>query len=49
MTFFAGVAEFERDLIRDRTGVGRKAALERGFKFGRRLFIASRPLVLDRG
>ena len=35
MTFFAGMAEFERDLIRDRTGVGRKAALERGVKFGR--------------
>jgi len=35
MTFFAGLAEFERDLIRDRTDVGRKAALERGVKFGR--------------
>jgi len=35
MTFFSGMAEFERDLIRDRTHVGRKAALERGVKFGR--------------
>ena len=35
MTIFAGMAEFERDLIRDRTGTGRKAALERGVKFGR--------------
>ena len=35
MTFFAGLAEFERDLIRDRTGAGREAALERGVKFGR--------------
>ncbi|MBX9720864.1 MAG: recombinase family protein [Candidatus Obscuribacterales bacterium] len=35
MTFFAGMAEFERDLIRDRTSVGRTAALERGVKFGR--------------
>jgi len=35
MTFFAGLAEFERDLIRDRTDVGRRAALERGVQFGR--------------
>lgn len=35
MTFFAGMAEFERDLIRARTGAGRKEALERGVKFGR--------------
>ena len=35
MTFFAGMAEFERDLIRVRTGAGRKEALSRGVKFGR--------------
>lgn len=35
MTIFAGIAEFERDLIRERTSAGRKAALERGVKFGR--------------
>ena len=35
MTFFAGLAEFERDLIRDRTDVGRRAAIERGVQFGR--------------
>jgi len=35
MTIFAGMAEFERDLIRDRTGSGRKAAQDRGVKFGR--------------
>lgn len=35
MTVFAGIAEFERDLIRERTGIGRKQALERGVKFGR--------------
>ena len=35
MTFFAGMAEFEKDLIRDRTGSGRKAAKERGVEFGR--------------
>ena len=35
MTIFAGMAEFERNLIRVRTGSGRKAAQERGVKFGR--------------
>jgi DNA invertase Pin-like site-specific DNA recombinase len=35
MTFFSGMAEFERDLIREKTGVGRKAAFNRGVKFGR--------------
>lgn len=35
MTIFAGIAEFERDLIRERTGIGRKQAMERGVKFGR--------------
>ena len=31
----ARLAEFERDLIRARTGEGRKRAQERGFRFGR--------------
>jgi len=35
MTIFAGIAEFERDLIRERTGAGRKAANKRGVLFGR--------------
>lgn len=35
MTIFAGIAEFERDLIRERTAVGRKSALTRGVRFGR--------------
>ncbi|MFO8930422.1 recombinase family protein [Legionella pneumophila serogroup 1] len=35
MTVFAGIAEFERDLIRERTGAGRVAAKERGVRFGR--------------
>jgi DNA invertase Pin-like site-specific DNA recombinase len=30
MTVFAGIAEFERELIRERTSAGRKAALKRG-------------------
>src|SRR5271165_1946416 len=35
MTIFAGIAEFERDLIRERTGAGRDAARKRGVRFGR--------------
>ncbi len=35
MAIFSGMAEFEGDLIRERTGRGRKAARERGVKFGR--------------
>lgn len=35
LTIFAGIAEFERDLIRDRTSAGRIAAQKRGVRFGR--------------
>ena len=35
MTVFAGIAEFERDLIRERTSAGRQAAIKRGVRFGR--------------
>jgi DNA invertase Pin-like site-specific DNA recombinase len=35
MTVLAGIGEFERDLIRERTGAGRKAAKSRGVRFGR--------------
>src|SRR4030095_16379853 len=35
MTVFAGIAEFERDLIRERATAGRKAAMKRGVRFGR--------------
>ena len=35
MTVFAGIAEFERDLIRERIGTGREAAKQRGVRFGR--------------
>jgi DNA invertase Pin-like site-specific DNA recombinase len=34
MTIFAGIAEFERDLIRQRTNAGREAAQRRGVRFG---------------
>src|SRR6266446_2495670 len=42
MTIFAGIAEFEQDLIRERTGAGREAAKKRGVQFGR-----PRKLALD--
>ena len=32
----AAIAEFERDLIRERTGDGRKRAMAKGVKFGRK-------------
>lgn len=35
LTVFAGIAEFERSLILQRTGAGRAAAQARGVKFGR--------------
>ena len=35
MTVFAGIAEFERDLIRERTSAGRMAAKSKGVRFGR--------------
>lgn len=35
LTVFAGIAEFERDLIHERTRAGRAAARARGVRFGR--------------
>jgi DNA invertase Pin-like site-specific DNA recombinase len=35
LTVFAGIAEFERDLIRERTGAGRVIAKANGVRFGR--------------
>lgn len=49
MTIFAGLAEFERDLIRDRTDVGRIAALRRGVKFGRPAKMTDDQLKVARG
>jgi DNA invertase Pin-like site-specific DNA recombinase len=37
LTILGGLAEFERELIRARTGEGRKRAQARGVKFGRPL------------
>jgi len=36
LTVLGGLAEFERDLIRSRTGEGRKRAKERGVRLGRK-------------
>ena len=35
LTMLGGLAEFERELIRTRTGEGRKRAMAKGVKFGR--------------
>ncbi len=35
LTVFAGIAEFERSLIAERTSAGRLAAQEKGVRFGR--------------
>jgi DNA invertase Pin-like site-specific DNA recombinase len=35
-TLLAAIADFERDLIRDRTGEGRRRAMANGVKFGRK-------------
>jgi DNA invertase Pin-like site-specific DNA recombinase len=45
-----GLAEFERELIRARTGEGRKRAKERGVRFGRprKLTAHQRREALDR-
>ena len=47
-TLLAAIAEFERELIRERTGEGRKRAMANGVKFGRsassRLTSAPRPI-----
>ncbi len=54
MTVFAGIAEFERSIIVERTGCGREAAMRRGEEFGPRIRIASQPMetardLLDKG
>jgi DNA invertase Pin-like site-specific DNA recombinase len=35
-TLLAAIADFERDVIRERTGEGRKRAMANGVKFGRK-------------
>ncbi|WP_248767669.1 recombinase family protein [Pseudomonas sp. MWU12-2345] len=40
LTVFAGIADFERSLIAERTSVGRDAAKSRGVKFGPKLSLS---------
>jgi DNA invertase Pin-like site-specific DNA recombinase len=40
-TLLAAIAEFERELIRERTGDGRKRAMANGVKFGRKLKLST--------
>jgi DNA invertase Pin-like site-specific DNA recombinase len=45
LTVFAGIAEFERELIHERTGVGAKA---RGVRFGRPPKLTADQIALAR-
>jgi DNA invertase Pin-like site-specific DNA recombinase len=46
MTVFAGIAEFERTLIVQRTRTGREAAMRRGVRFGRPPALTADQLAL---
>jgi DNA invertase Pin-like site-specific DNA recombinase len=48
LTIFAGIAEFERALIHERTGAGRAAARARGVRFGRPPKLTAEQLVVAR-
>jgi DNA invertase Pin-like site-specific DNA recombinase len=48
MTVFAGIAEFERELIHERTSTGRTAAKSRGVRFGRPPKLTSDQIALAR-
>lgn len=48
LTVFAGIAEFERELINQRTSVGRAAAKARGVRFGRPPKLAAEQIALGR-
>jgi DNA invertase Pin-like site-specific DNA recombinase len=48
LTVFAGIAEFERALIHQRTSTGRAAAMRRGVRFGRPAKLAQDQLALAR-
>jgi DNA invertase Pin-like site-specific DNA recombinase len=47
-TVFAVSAEFERELIQERTRSGRVAAMARGVRFGRPLKLTARQIALAR-
>jgi DNA invertase Pin-like site-specific DNA recombinase len=46
LTVFAGIAEFERELIHERTSAGRIAAKDRGVRFGRPSKLTSDQIAL---
>ena len=46
LTVFAGIAEFERSLIGERTSSGRKAAQDRGVRFGRPSALTTEQVTL---
>ncbi|KPF78335.1 resolvase [alpha proteobacterium AAP81b] len=48
LTVFAGIAEFERALINQRTSAGRTAAKARGVRFGRPLKLSAEQIALGR-
>lgn len=48
LTVFAGMAEFERALIHQRTSSGRDAAIKRGVPFGRRRKLTTDQVALGR-
>ena len=48
LTVFAGIAEFERALIHQRTSAGRAAARQRGVRFGRPSKLAAEQIALAR-
>lgn len=45
LTIFAGIADFERSLIGERTSAGRAAALARGVRFGPRPSLSAEQIV----
>jgi DNA invertase Pin-like site-specific DNA recombinase len=46
LTVFAGIAEFERSLIAERTSAGRLAAQEKGIRFGRPPKLSAEQIAL---
>lgn len=48
LTVFAGIAEFERSLIQERTSAGRAAAKARGVRFGRPKKLSDEQICLGR-
>jgi DNA invertase Pin-like site-specific DNA recombinase len=48
LTVFAGIAEFERSLIQERTSTGRQAARARGVRFGRPKRLSDDQVALGR-